>query len=100
MSARHERHECDTSVTRVQLEQHQCDTSEKILILITAQVKIYFHIPRKGVLPLEMPHSYTKMRLKSAPQKLDFVIVKTISKSYRLDCSCKFPCTFPHSYAW
>ena len=47
----------------------------------------------------EMPHSHAKMRLKSAPQKLDFVIVKAISKSYTLDCSCKLPCTFPHSYA-
>ena len=35
-----------------------------------------------------MPHSNTKMRLKTAPQKLDFVIVKAISKSYTLDCSC------------
>ena len=48
---------------------------------------------------LEMPHSFAKMRLKSAPQKLDFVIVKAISKSCTLDCSCKFPGTFPHSYA-
>ena len=26
-------------------EQHECDTSEKILILITTRVKIYFHTP-------------------------------------------------------
>ena len=33
-----------------------------------------------------MPHSNNKMRLKTAPQKLDFVMVKAISKSYTLDC--------------
>ena len=32
----------------------------------------------------EMPRSHTKMRLKSAPQKLKFVMAKVISKSYRL----------------
>ena len=48
---------------------------------------------------LEMPRSHAKMRLKSAPQKLNFAMAKAISKSYTLDCSCKCPCTFPHSYA-
>ena len=43
--------------------------------------------------------SHAKMHLKSAPQKLNFVMAKAISKSYTLDCSCKCPCTFPHSYA-
>ena len=37
---------------------------------------------------LEMPRSHTKMRVNNAPQKLDFVMVKDISKSYTLDCSC------------
>ena len=72
MSARHERHECDTndtSATRVRHEQneydtsetrvlhqrHECDTSAKktirvrqeweVLILITTRVKTYFHTP-------------------------------------------------------
>ena len=44
---------------------------------------------------LEMPRSHAKMRLKSAPQKLNFIMAKAISKIYTLDC----PCTFPHSYA-
>ena len=35
------------------------------------------------------------MRLKNAPQKLNFVIAKAKSKSYALDCSCKCPCGFP-----
>ena len=38
------------------------------------------------------------IRLKSAPQKVNFVIAKATSKSYTLDCSCKCPCRFPHSY--
>ena len=37
---------------------------------------------------LEMPHSYAIMRLKSAPQKLNFLTAKDISKSHTLDCSC------------
>ena len=48
---------------------------------------------------LEMPCSHAKMRLESAPQKLNFVMAKAISKRYILDCSCKCPCTIPHSYA-
>ena len=47
---------------------------------------------------LEMHRSHAKMRLKGAPQKLNFAIAKAISKSYKLDCNCKSPCTFPHSY--
>ena len=47
----------------------------------------------------EMSRYHAKMRLKSAPQKLNFVIAKAISKSYKLDCSCKYPFTFPHNYA-
>ena len=35
----------------------------------------------------EMPPSHAKMRLKSAPQKLNLVIAKATSKSYTLDCS-------------
>ena len=34
---------------------------------------------------LEMPCSYAKMHLKSARQKLNFVMIKTISKGYTLD---------------
>ena len=48
---------------------------------------------------LEMPRSHAKMHLKSAPQKLNFVMAKAISNNYKLDCSCKCSCTFPHSYA-
>ena len=37
---------------------------------------------------LEMPRSQAKMCLKSAPQKLNFLMEKAVSKSYILDCSC------------
>ena len=48
---------------------------------------------------LEVPRSHPKMCLKSAPQKLNFAVTKAISKPYTLNCSCKYPCTFPQSYA-
>ena len=48
---------------------------------------------------LEMPCSHAKIRVKSAPQKLNFVMTKAISKGYTLDCSCKCPCIFLHRYA-
>ena len=48
---------------------------------------------------LEMPCSHAKKHLKSAPQKLNFVVPKAISKSDTRGCSCKCSCTFPHSYA-
>ena len=47
---------------------------------------------------LEMSRFHTKMHLKSAPQKLNFLMAKAISKRCTLDCSYKRPCTFPHSY--
>ena len=39
------------------------------------------------------------MPLKTLPQKRKFLKAKAICESYTLDCSCKCPCTFPHSYA-
>ena len=48
---------------------------------------------------LEMPRSHAKIRSKSAPENLNFVMAKAISKSHTLNCGCKCPCTFPHSYA-
>ena len=40
---------------------------------------------------LEMPRFHAKMRLKGAPQKLNILMAKAISKRCRLDCSCKCP---------
>ena len=48
---------------------------------------------------LEMPCSHVKICLKSAPEKLNFLKAKDMSKGYTLDCSCKFSCTFLYSYA-
>ena len=48
---------------------------------------------------LEVPPSHAKMHLKSAQEKLDFLMAKVIQKSYSLNCSHKCSCTFPHSYA-
>ena len=48
---------------------------------------------------LEIPRFHAKMRLKSAPQKLNYLMAKAIYKRCTLDRSCKCPCTFPHSYA-
>ena len=47
----------------------------------------------------EMSSFHAKMHLKSAQQKLNFLMEKAISKSRTLGCSCKCSCTFPHSYA-
>ena len=105
--ARHERHKCDTSATRttrVGNFDFDNDTSKNIFshpyIYYTAserlQAEQQFH--SRNCL-LEMPRFHAKMRLKSAPQKLNFLITKAISKRCTLDCSCKYPCTFPHSYA-
>ena len=46
-----------------------------------------------------MPHSQAKMRLKTAPQKLNFAMVKAISKAYTVHCSWKSPCIVTHSNA-
>ena len=45
---------------------------------------------------LEVPLSHTKMRLKSAPQKVNFSMAKSMQKNYALNCSPKCSCTFPH----
>ena len=48
---------------------------------------------------LKMSCSHAKMHLKSAPQKLNFVMAKVISKTYTINCSSKCACTFPYNYA-
>ena len=104
---RHERHECytnDTSATRVKNFDFDNDTGKNIFsnpyIYYMASERLQgeeqFHT--KNYL-LEMSRFHAKMRLKSAPQKLNFLMAKAISKSCTLDCSCKCPCTFSHSYA-
>ena len=100
--------EYNTSARRVLLERHMCYTNDTS----ATRVKIHFHIPVLVIWQMkdykeqfhsknylsEMPCSHVKMRLKSVPQKQNFVMAKAISKRYALDCSCKYPCTFPHNY--
>ena len=101
------RNECyknDTSATRVKIFYFDSDTSKNIFlhsyIYYMASERLQgeeqFHTKNYF---LEMSRFHAKMRLKSAPQKLNFLMTKAISKSCTLDCSCKCPCTFPHSYA-
>ena len=90
------RQECylkDTSATRVKNFYFDNDTSKNIfshpyICFMTSegsQGEEQFH--SRNFL-LEMSRSHAKMRLKCAPQKIDFLIAKGISKSYTLDCSC------------
>ena len=106
-SVRHQRHECDTKdtrATRVRNFDFDNDTNENIFLhpyvsfIANERLQREEHFRSKNYL-LEMPCSHVKMHLKSAPQKLNFVMTKAISKRYTLDCSCKSTCTFPHSYA-
>ena len=86
---------------------------KKKLILINARMKTFSHPyiysmtsarlqGRNNYIRVttffEMPRFNAKMRLKSAPQKLNFLMAEAISKSYTL-VSCKCPCTFPHRCA-
>ena len=48
---------------------------------------------------LEVPLSHAKMRLKSTPHTVNFLMAKSIQQHYTLNCSHKCPCTFPYSYA-
>ena len=48
---------------------------------------------------LGTPRPHANMHLKSAPQKLNFVIGKAIYKSYKLDCRCKCSLIVTHSNA-
>ena len=98
----HEWHECDMSATRKKNFDFDNDTNENIFsypyISYIANERLQgeeqFH--SKNYL-LEMPRSHAKMRLKSEPQKLNFVMTKAISKSYTLACSCKRSRIVTHS---
>ena len=114
-------HDCDTSDTIATKVRHECDTNGRSATQVKnfgfdndtgknifSHLYIYYmaserlqgeeQFHTKNYL-LEMSCFHAKMRLKSAPQKLNFLMAKAISKRCTLDCSCKCPCTFPHSYA-
>ena len=115
------RHKCDTSATRTIRLLFECytndmsatrvksfhfnsDTSKNIFLhpyiyyMSSERLQGEEQFHSKNYL-LEIPCFHAKMHLKSAPQKLDLLMAKSISKSCTLDCSCKYPCTFLHSYA-
>ena len=94
---RHKRHECDTSATRttrVKSFDFDNDTSENIFshpyisYMANERLQREEQFQSKNYL-FEMSRSHAKMYLKSAPQKLNFVIAKALSKSYSLD-SCNY----------
>ena len=91
---RHERYTNNSNATRVKNFDFDNDTSENML----AHPCIYFMTSErlqgeeqflsKNYL-LKMLCSLDNMRLKSAPQKLNFAMAKAISKRYTRDCSSK-----------
>ena len=116
---RHKQHECGTSEIRATQVWHECYTNDtsatrvknfgfdkgtcesifsNLYVSYMANERLHreeqFH--SKNYL-FKMPRSHAKMRLKSVPQRLIFVMAKVIWKSYSLDYSCFW--TFPHSYA-
>ena len=107
MSVTQVQHDCyrnDTNATRMKTFDFENDTDNNIF----SHPYIYHianerrqgenQIHTKNYL-LEMSHFQAKMRLKSAPQKLNFLMAKAISKSCTLDCICICPCAFLHRYA-
>ena len=100
-------HKCytsDTSATRVKHFDFDNDVGQNLFshpyIYYMASERLQgeeqFHT--KNYL-LEMSRFHAKLHLKSAPQKLNFLMAKATSKICTLDCRCKCPCTFPHNYA-
>ena len=86
----------DTNVTRVKNFDSDNDMGKNIFshayIYYMASERLQgeeqFHT--KNYL-LEMSRFHAKMRLKSAPQKLNFLMAKAMSKRCTLDCNCKYP---------
>ena len=126
MSARHEWHRCDTSATIVPRLQHECDrsviratrvqhefcTNEKSAIRVknfdfhnNTSENMFLHpyisyMVNERLQKKEQFHSknyLSEMYFKSAPQRQNFAAANAISKSYAVDCSCKYPCSFAHS---
>ena len=114
-------HKCNTSATRATRVQQKCYTKYTsvtrvkkfdfvkgtsktisshpyIYYMASERLQKYEEFDSKNY-HLEVPRFYAKIRLKDAPQKLNFLMAKAMSKSCKLDCSRKCPGTFPHSYA-
>ena len=91
------RQECDTnytSETQVKNFGFDSDTSKNIFLhpyiyyMASERLQGEEQFHSKNYL-LEMPRFHAKMGLKSAPQKLNFLMTKAVSKSCTLDGSCK-----------
>ena len=107
---RHKWLECDTIATQTTRVRYDCYTNDKsstrvinfdfdngtsknifshpyIYYMASERLQGEEQLHSKDYL-LEMPCSHAKMRLKSAPQKLNILMAKDISKSYTLACTC------------
>ena len=93
----------DTSATRVKNFDFDNDTNSNIFshpyiyYMTSTRFQGEQQSPSKNYI-LEMPCSHAKRRLKSAPQKLNFLMAKALLKRFKLDYSCKSPSTFSHNY--
>ena len=101
---RHEYYTNDTSATQVKNFDFDNDMGKNIFLhsyiyyMASERLQGEEQFHTKNYL-LEMSFFHVKIRLRIAPQKLNFLMAKAISKSCPLDCSCKCSCTLPHSYA-
>ena len=121
MQATRVQHKCNKDATQMTRVQHQCYTNNTSATQVKnidfdndtgknifSQLYIYYMASKRLLgekqfyynnYLLEMSRFHPKMHLKSAPQKLNFLMAKAISKRCTLHYSCKYPCTFPHRYA-
>ena len=117
------RHNCNTSATWTTWVWHKYNTSATrmirvqhewmLLILITTRVKIYFHIPIFTIWQVKNYKEWNNFIQYTTFGNVLFPCQNAFEKcttktelcngksciSYTLDCSCKLPCMFPHSYA-
>ena len=114
----HEQYECNTSNTSAAQVRHESDTNDTSATWVKnfdfqneTRENMFSH-PTLAIWQMKDYKERNNIILKttfwqcliptpknvqSAPQILNFVIAKAISKRYTLNCSCKWPCTFPHS---
>ena len=118
-SATRVQHKCDTKATRTTRLRHECYTNDTSVKRVKnfdfdndtgknvfSHPYIYY-MTRERLRGEEQFHTKNyllemsfpcNMSFKSAPQKLNFLRTKAVSKSCTLHFSCKCPCTFLHSY--
>ena len=87
------RHKCytsDTSATRVKNFDFDSDTSKNIFL----HPYIYYMASETLQGEKQFQNAFKKCTTKTK-----LFNEKAISKSFTLECSCKYHCTFPHNYA-